>query len=66
LPKPIQYDLKKLEEQLSEKGIIASSPYLVSFTIESFRFVIFRDGRVFVHGTKDIKKAKTLYHRYLG
>ncbi|WP_044894380.1 thiazole biosynthesis adenylyltransferase ThiF [Bacillus alveayuensis] len=65
-PKPVQYDLKKLEDQLSNKGKVERNPYLMSFTTESFRLVIFRDGRVFVHGTKDIKTAKTLYHRYLG
>ncbi|MDQ0246233.1 molybdopterin/thiamine biosynthesis adenylyltransferase [Bacillus fengqiuensis] len=65
-PRPVQYDLKKLEDQLSHEGKVERNPYLMSFTTESFRLVIFRDGRVFVHGTKDIKEAKTLYHRYLG
>ncbi|MGF6947599.1 sulfur carrier protein ThiS adenylyltransferase [Neobacillus sp. B4I6] len=65
-PKAVQYDLEKLADQLSHEGEIERNPYLLSFTVESFRIVIFRDGRVFVHGTKDIKEAKTLYYRYLG
>ncbi|MDQ1005159.1 sulfur carrier protein ThiS adenylyltransferase [Neobacillus niacini] len=65
-PKSVQYELKKLADQLSHEGKVEQNPYLISFTVKSFRIVIFRDGRVFVHGTKDVKEAKTLYHRYLG
>jgi sulfur carrier protein ThiS adenylyltransferase len=65
-PKPIQYDLEKLADQLSQEGKVERNPYLVSLMLETSRLVIFRDGRVFVHGTKDINTAKTLYHRYLG
>ncbi|HWO96247.1 MAG TPA: thiazole biosynthesis adenylyltransferase ThiF [Bacillus sp. (in: firmicutes)] len=65
-PKPVQYDLEKLAEQLAHEGVVERNPYLLSLTLESSRLVIFRDGRVFVHGTKNIDAAKTLYHRYLG
>jgi sulfur carrier protein ThiS adenylyltransferase len=34
--------------------------------VEPHRLVVFKDGRVLVHGTKDISEAKALYHRYLG
>ncbi|WP_078412967.1 thiazole biosynthesis adenylyltransferase ThiF [Priestia abyssalis] len=64
--KPVQYDLKKLAGQLRHEGIVEQNPYLLSLTLETSRLVIFRDGRVFVHGTKDIDAAKTLYYRYLG
>ena len=42
------------------------NPYLLSFSIEDKRLVAFKDGRVLVHGTKDISEAKTIYHRYFG
>ncbi|MDH4422468.1 MULTISPECIES: thiazole biosynthesis adenylyltransferase ThiF [Bacillus] len=42
------------------------NPYLLSFSIEEKRLVAFKDGRVLVHGTKDISEAKTIYHRYFG
>ncbi|HDR7793221.1 TPA: thiazole biosynthesis adenylyltransferase ThiF [Bacillus luti] len=42
------------------------NPYLLSFSIEGKRLVAFKDGRVLVHGTKDISEAKTIYHRYFG
>ncbi|GAB6723972.1 thiazole biosynthesis adenylyltransferase ThiF [Bacillus cereus] len=40
--------------------------YLLSFSVEDKRLVAFKDGRVLVHGTKDISEAKTIYHRYFG
>ncbi|MES9780358.1 thiazole biosynthesis adenylyltransferase ThiF [Bacillus thuringiensis] len=42
------------------------NPYLLSFSVEDKRLVAFKDGRVLVHGTKDISEAKTIYHRYFG
>ncbi|HWO94830.1 MAG TPA: thiazole biosynthesis adenylyltransferase ThiF [Bacillus sp. (in: firmicutes)] len=61
---------RNLEEtaQLLENqhGQVEKNPYLISFTIGEHRLVLFKDGRVFVHGTNDIVLAKTLYHRYLG
>lgn len=42
------------------------NPYLLSFSIEGKRLVAFQDGRVLVHGTKDVVEAKTIYHRYFG
>jgi sulfur carrier protein ThiS adenylyltransferase len=60
-------DLEQLAELLSQQGIqVEKNPYLLSFTAEQHRLVVFKDGRVLVHGTKDINEAKTLYHRYLG
>ncbi|MDL2418977.1 thiazole biosynthesis adenylyltransferase ThiF [Bacillus tropicus] len=42
------------------------NPYLLSFSVEEKRLVAFKDGRVLVHGTKNISEAKTIYHRYFG
>lgn len=60
-------DLEQLAVILSEQGgKVSQNPYLLSFVIGKHRLVLFKDGRVLVHGTKDIAEAKTLYHRYLG
>lgn len=60
-------DLDSLANILSTQGgKIEQNPYLLSFSKDKHRLVIFKDGRVLVHGTKDISEAKTLYHRYLG
>ncbi|MUK87529.1 thiamine biosynthesis protein MoeB [Ornithinibacillus sp. L9] len=66
-PERMNRDLEKLATILSEQGgRVSLNPYLLSFQIEKHRLVLFKDGRVLIHGTKDIAKAKTLYHRYLG
>ncbi|MEH7117619.1 thiazole biosynthesis adenylyltransferase ThiF [Neobacillus vireti] len=64
---PIVRDLEALENVLANQGgTVQRNPYLLSFMVEPHRFVIFKDGRVLVHGTKDISEAKALYHKYLG
>ncbi|NWN95736.1 thiazole biosynthesis adenylyltransferase ThiF [Heyndrickxia acidiproducens] len=66
-PAKIERDLKQLEKVLSAQGgKIERNPYLLSFMIGKHRLVIFKDGRVLIHGTKDIAEAKSLYHRFLG
>ncbi|GIO65717.1 thiazole biosynthesis adenylyltransferase ThiF [Paenibacillus cookii] len=66
-PAPVQRDLKGLARRLSRQGgEVRENPYLVSFAAEGCRLTVFQDGRVLVHGTKDITEAKSLYHRYLG
>ncbi|GEN82877.1 thiazole biosynthesis adenylyltransferase ThiF [Sporosarcina luteola] len=59
-------NLDELASMLAHQGKVDQNPFLLSFTIDEKRMVIFKDGRVFVHGTKDVSEAKTLYHRYLG
>lgn len=60
-------NLEQLEQLLSSQGIeVERNPFLLSFSINGSRLVVFKDGRVFVHGIKDITQAKSLYHRYLG
>jgi molybdopterin/thiamine biosynthesis adenylyltransferase len=60
-------DLESLKQQFSSQGIkVESNPFLLSLNVGDYRMVAFQDGRVLVHGTKDITKAKTLYHRYFG
>ncbi|MFD3447208.1 thiazole biosynthesis adenylyltransferase ThiF [Microbacteriaceae bacterium 4G12] len=45
---------------------LTANPYLLSFSVEDKRLVLFQDGRVLVHGTNSIPEAKTVYHRYFG
>jgi sulfur carrier protein ThiS adenylyltransferase len=68
--RPARYaavDFDDLAERMERLvGKVEKNPYLLSFRIENHRMVLFRDGRALIHGTKDIKEAKSLYHRYLG
>lgn len=66
-PFPTVRDLEALENVLANQGgRIERNPYLLSFSVHPHRLVFFKDGRVLIHGTKDISEAKALYHRYMG
>lgn len=59
-------DLKRLGNSLQKKGNKPhSNDYLISFQIERYRLVAFRDGRVLVHGANDKETANALYQQYI-
>lgn len=59
-------NLSTLASKLKKTGgEVETNPFLLSFTIGNERMVVFKDGRALIHGTNDIGKAHTLYHRYL-
>ncbi|MCY7816238.1 thiazole biosynthesis adenylyltransferase ThiF [Bacillus haynesii] len=60
-------ELESLAARLKKAGLeVTGNPYLLSCRAEDFKFVIFRDGRALIHGTNDINRAKTIYHRWIG
>jgi len=60
-------DLHKLAEQLKQNGKVIGNQFLLRFSPdEETSIVVFNDGRVLVHGTNDIVKAKSLYSKYIG
>ncbi|MES5953470.1 thiazole biosynthesis adenylyltransferase ThiF [Bacillus fungorum] len=62
-----EIDFERYKELLNDRvNDLNVNPYLLSFSVEEKRLVVFKDGRVLVHGTKDISEAKTIYHRYFG
>ncbi|MGG1619273.1 ThiF family adenylyltransferase [Paenibacillus sp. NRS-1782] len=65
---PRQVNLKETADRLAslEEGTVEQNPFLVSFSVETHRLVIFADGRALIHGTKDVTEARKIYHRYLG
>lgn len=60
------YDLQKMARLLEGQGKVQSNPFLLSCQLEEQRVVIFKDGRVLIHGTNNIQTAKTIYYRLLG
>jgi sulfur carrier protein ThiS adenylyltransferase len=66
-PVGVNRNLQELAVRLRDlEGKVEANPYLVNFSIGEHRLVVFQDGRVLVHGTKDVTEAKTLYNRYIG
>ncbi|MDF9841085.1 MULTISPECIES: ThiF family adenylyltransferase [unclassified Paenibacillus] len=63
-----QLNLQETAARLAKLGTgkVDSNPYLVSFTEDPYRLVIFADGRALIHGTSDIAAARSVYHRYFG
>ncbi len=60
-------DLIKLGEYLKGNGKVTGNNFLLRFSpSEEISIVIFKDGRVLIHGTHDVVKAKALYSQYIG
>jgi molybdopterin-synthase adenylyltransferase len=60
-------DLLQLADQLKKNGKVTGNQFLIRFTpVEDISIVLFEDGRVLVHGTNDLVKAKSLYSKYIG
>ena len=65
-PEQQQRNLQQLADRLARTdGKVEANAYLLSYSIGEERMVMFQDGRALIHGTNDVEKAKTLYHRYL-
>ncbi|SDI31798.1 adenylyltransferase and sulfurtransferase [Alteribacillus persepolensis] len=60
-----EYDFSSLEHQLEKHGTVRRNPYVLTCLLHNYRLAVFQDGRVLVHGTNEIDKAKTIYHQYL-
>ncbi|HDR8141546.1 thiamine biosynthesis protein MoeB [Bacillus thuringiensis] len=60
------FNLEEIKKRLQRSVEIKATPYLLSFPVEEYRFVLFTDGRAFIHGTNDMNVAKSLYARYIG
>ncbi|SDZ03809.1 Molybdopterin or thiamine biosynthesis adenylyltransferase [Thermoactinomyces sp. DSM 45892] len=60
------FDLTRLQ-QLLQKEVehFHSNDYLLTFKVHQYRFVVFRDGRVLIHGIHDTKVANNLYQKYI-
>ncbi|MBH0231655.1 ThiF family adenylyltransferase [Halobacillus yeomjeoni] len=58
-------DLLELKEKLPKEHVKYNS-FLLTYHDGKHRMVFFADGRVLIHGTKDISKAKSLYHQVVG
>ncbi|MBM7702714.1 thiazole biosynthesis adenylyltransferase ThiF [Metabacillus iocasae] len=61
-----QRNLQEIHDRFLKQGYSSTmNPYLVSIHIEDYRIVLFQDGRVLIHGTNDMVKAKSLYYQYI-
>ncbi|WP_342430223.1 ThiF family adenylyltransferase [Neobacillus sp. FSL H8-0543] len=62
-----ELDFIKLAEMLKKSGKVTGNKFLLRFSPnEDISIVLFKDGRVLIHGTNDIGTAKSLYSKYIG
>ncbi|SDI07921.1 MoeB/ThiF family adenylyltransferase [Alteribacillus bidgolensis] len=64
-PEKKEYDFNALASELKQHGNVRKNSYILICTLSDCRLAIFQDGRVLIHGTKEIDKAKHLYHRFI-
>ena len=65
--KKIEIDLSETADRLRKSGMVSGNSFLLRFTTDDgLSMVIFKDGRVLVHGTNNIVEAKSFYTKYLG
>ncbi|WP_100403830.1 ThiF family adenylyltransferase [Bacillus sp. FJAT-42315] len=63
-PQGRSYQLDELASLLQKQNIdVKSNGFLLSAKLFDYRIVLFQDGRMLIHGTKDIAVAKKLYHQ---
>lgn len=66
-PQQQERNLSKIAEKLEKlDGKVELNDFLLSFSVGEERLILFTDGRALIHGTNDMEKARTLYHRYFG
>jgi molybdopterin-synthase adenylyltransferase len=58
--------LDELAVRLSELGKIHQNDFLLSLEYQEYRVVIFRDGRVLIHGTDSTEEARNIYYQLVG
>lgn len=60
------FDLEAMSRRLKPLGKVEQNRFLLRFSVDAYRLVIFPDGRVLVQGTDDPSLARTLYAKYIG
>jgi adenylyltransferase/sulfurtransferase len=56
----------ELASRLSPLGEVSYNDYILGFTIKSYEFIVFHDGRTIIKGTTDESEAKILFAKYIG
>lgn len=57
-------DAKRIGQQMG--GSVKSTPYFVELKMEGKRAVMFADGRLLIHGIRNVAEGRKFYHRLFG
>lgn len=63
-----EFDKTKLAQTLSSAGVQLekSNPFILHFQAKQYEISVFDDGRAIIRGTGDVKKARSVYAKYVG
>jgi molybdopterin-synthase adenylyltransferase len=62
-----EINMSETAQRLKKNGKVIGNPYLLRFFPNNeITMVLFKDGRVLIHGTNDTVKAKSYYAKYIG
>ena len=63
---PGKLNFEEMARHLGTLGQVQFNRFLLKFTVDTYEFTVFPDGRAIIKGTNDLDKARTLYARYIG
>jgi adenylyltransferase/sulfurtransferase len=66
VPEGRKVDLAMLSERLRNSGTVFETPFLVRFSVDSYRITVFPDGRGIVDGTENPDEARKIFSRWIG
>jgi molybdopterin/thiamine biosynthesis adenylyltransferase len=66
VPEGRKVDLAMLSERLRKSGTVFETPFLLRFSVDSYRITVFPDGRGIVDGTENPDEARKIYARWIG
>jgi adenylyltransferase/sulfurtransferase len=66
VPEGRKVDLAMLAERLRNSGTVFETPFLVRFSVDSYRITVFPDGRGIVDGTENPDEARKIFSRWIG
>lgn len=57
-------EVETVAKQLNKQ--YKKTPYFVEMKMNGYRSIIFNNGRLLIHGLKDIQEGRKIYHQYFG
>jgi adenylyltransferase/sulfurtransferase len=61
-----ELNFQELAKRLQATGDVKFNEYLLRFRTGDFELTVFQDARSIIHGTSEIKTARSLYAKYIG
>lgn len=57
-------EVEEIANRLNKK--YKKTPYFIEMMMNDYRAIIFKNGRMLIHGLKDLHEGRKIYHQYFG